>query len=132
MRREEIETDSVDTPLPVPLSPTARATGGVKPDPRDSSRRAPPLRPRADASGVRIRTVRCVSRPSFLPTSSLDLSDAPPYAASPSPAHCVPPGTGMDAAPRLYRQRDPTASPLYRLVVDHFAELKGCYGERLG
>jgi hypothetical protein len=36
----------------------------------------------------------------------------------------------MEAQPRLYRQRDPKASPLYRLVVDHFAELKACYPER--
>jgi hypothetical protein len=42
----------------------------------------------------------------------------------------LPPGTPREAAPRLYRQRDPTASPLYRLVVEHFAGLKASYPER--
>ena len=36
----------------------------------------------------------------------------------------------MEAAPALYRQRDPNASPLYQLVVDHYEELKEVYPDR--
>ena len=36
----------------------------------------------------------------------------------------------MEAAPALYRQRDPKASPLYQLVVDHYEELKEVYHDR--
>jgi hypothetical protein len=36
----------------------------------------------------------------------------------------------MEAAPALYRQRDPKASPLYQLVDEHYDDLKRVYGER--
>jgi hypothetical protein len=36
----------------------------------------------------------------------------------------------MNAAPALYRQRDPRARPLYRLVEEHFTGLKEIYPER--
>ena len=36
----------------------------------------------------------------------------------------------MECAHELYRQRDPKQSPLWRLVVDHYEELKRTYRER--
>ena len=41
---------------------------------------------------------------------------------------CPPPS--MEAPQGVYRQRDPRASPLYRLVVDHFEDLKSSYSDR--
>ena len=36
----------------------------------------------------------------------------------------------MEAVQGIYRQRNPRASPLYRLVVEHFDALKACYSGR--
>jgi len=36
----------------------------------------------------------------------------------------------MEAVQGIYRQRNPRASPLYRLVAEHFDALKACYSER--
>ena len=41
-------------------------------------------------------------------------------------------GLGVPAAPaRIYRPRRPRASPLYRLIEDHFEEFATVYDERL-
>ena len=36
----------------------------------------------------------------------------------------------MEATQGIYRQRNPKASPLYKLVVEHFESLKSCYSAR--
>ncbi|MCH8948479.1 MAG: transposase zinc-binding domain-containing protein [Acidobacteria bacterium] len=41
-----------------------------------------------------------------------------------------PPGPGWTALPHVYRPRRPRASPLYRLLEDHFAEFSTVYDER--
>jgi len=45
-------------------------------------------------------------------------------------AQFLPIHSAMEPVQGLYTQREPKTSPLYRLVMDHFEELKLCYQER--
>ncbi len=60
----------------------------------------------------------------------------PAVALSPHARPCLPttrppaaPGSGPNRSPRLYRPRNPFASPLYRLLCSRFEDFKHAYEE---